>query len=68
MRDDYKLKGATLNLQIEVEKDVADRLRAMEKHVGLTVSELANTAMKRFITHHSDFMPVSELDKVTKKM
>jgi hypothetical protein len=67
MRDDYKLKGATARLEIEVEQDVAERIRAMEKHTGLSVSELANTALKRFITHHSDFMPVSELSKVQKK-
>ena len=66
MREDYKLKGATVRMEIEVEKDVAERIKAMEKHVGLSVSELSNTALKRFITHHSDFMPTSELDKVKK--
>jgi hypothetical protein len=67
MRDDYKLKGPTTRIEVEVEQDVADKLRGMEKHVGLTVSELSNTALKRFITHHSDFMPVSELNKVQRK-
>lgn len=67
MRDDYKLKGATARMEINVEKDVAERIAAMEKHTGLSASELANTALKRFITHHSDFMPVSELTKVQRK-
>jgi vacuolar-type H+-ATPase subunit I/STV1 len=68
MRDDYKLKGATVRMEIEVEADVADKMKSMEKHVSLTVSELSNTALKRFITHHSDFLPVSELNKVQKKI
>ena len=44
MRDDYKLKGATARIEFEVEADVADKIRAMEKHSGLTASELGNTA------------------------
>jgi antitoxin component of RelBE/YafQ-DinJ toxin-antitoxin module len=60
MRDDYKIKGTTARLQVEVEKDVVERIQAMEKYTGLSVSELANTALKRFITHHSDFMPVEK--------
>jgi hypothetical protein len=67
MRDDYKLKGPTARVEFEVEKDVAEKLQIMEKHCGLSRSELANTALKRFITHHSDFMPVSELTRVQKK-
>jgi hypothetical protein len=67
MREDYKLKGATARLQVEVETDVAVKIQAMEKHTGLSASELANTALKRFITHHSDFLPVSELNKLIKK-
>jgi hypothetical protein len=57
MREDYKIKGSTAKLQIEVEKEVAEKLAAMEKFKGLSVSELANTALKRFITQHTDFMP-----------
>jgi hypothetical protein len=66
MRDDYKLKGATARFEAEVEKDVAEKIRAMEKFTGLTASELANTALKRFITHHSDFLPPHDPTKVKK--
>ena len=68
MRDDYKLKGKTAKISIEVEQSVADTLLEMEKHVKLTTSELANTALKRFITHHSDFLPISELQKVQRRI
>ena len=57
MRDDYKLKGSAVRVGFDVEKDVAEKLNAMEKFTGLSVSELGNTALKRFITHHSDFLP-----------
>jgi hypothetical protein len=60
MRDDYKLKGNTIKIQIEVEESVAEKLAAMEKHAKLSQSELANTALKRFITSHKDFLPPVE--------
>ncbi len=57
MRDDYKITAATAKLQVEIEKEIVETLAAMEKHTKLTVSELTNTALKRFITQHSDFLP-----------
>ena len=57
MRDDYKLKGATAKIEVDVEKDVAEKLAAMEKHSKISRSELTNTALKRFISHHMDFFP-----------
>ena len=67
MRDDYKIKGSTARVNFEVEKEVADKLQAMEKFTGLSTSEIANTALKRFITHHSDFLPTPEAPKIGKK-
>ena len=57
MRKDYKLKGELKKLEVEVEKDTAENILEMEKHMKLTRSELANTALKRFISAHNDFMP-----------
>jgi hypothetical protein len=57
MRDDYKIQGTTVKLEVEIEKDVAEKLAKMETHSKLTRSELANTALKRFISAHNDFMP-----------
>ncbi|MBY0469797.1 hypothetical protein K2X30_01425 [bacterium] len=59
MRDDYKLNGPVGKLEIEVEKEVLERLLAMEKHSKLSKSELANTALKRFISAHKDFLPAN---------
>ncbi len=57
MRVDYELQGPTQSITVEVEKEVAERIQAMEKHSGLKISQLANTALKRFISHHKDFLP-----------
>jgi hypothetical protein len=57
MRDDYQLKGARVKLEIEVETDVAEKLSSMEKYSKLSRSEITNTALKRFITSHKDFLP-----------
>ena len=57
MRDDYKINGATEKVEIEVEKSIAEKLAAMEKYSKLTRSEIANTALKRFISSHKDFLP-----------
>jgi hypothetical protein len=61
MLDDYKLKGKTLKIQIEIESDVAEKLSLMEKHAKLSQSEMTNTALKRFISAHKDFLPTVEL-------
>lgn len=57
MKDDYKLQGTIAKLQIDVEKDVAEKLQAMESFTKIPTSELVNTAVKRFITQHMDFLP-----------
>ncbi len=57
MRNDYEIQGATQALALEVEQGVAERLKAMEKHSGIKLDQLANTALKRFISHHKDFLP-----------
>ncbi len=57
MRDDYKMNGKLAKVSFEVEENVAAVLGEMEKHTQLTLSELANTALKRFIAHHKDFLP-----------
>lgn len=57
MRDDYKLSGPTQKIQVELETHVCEQLEAMEEFTKLKSSELINTALKRFITQHKDFLP-----------
>ncbi len=60
MLDDYKLKGKTIRIEVEIEDEVAEKLVRMEKHINLSKSEIANTALKRFISSHKDFLPASD--------
>lgn len=57
MRDDYKMKSPTVKIEVEVEKAVAESLNSMEGFTKIKKSEIVNTAMKRFIAGHKDFLP-----------
>lgn len=57
MKEDYPLKGKTVNLEIKLEADVAETLKKMGEYTKLSISEMANTAIKRFIEVHSDYLP-----------
>ena len=57
MLDQYKIDGPTAKIEIEIEQDVIRLIRAMEAHKKFSFSEITNTALKRFISQHSDFLP-----------
>lgn len=57
MRDDYKLVGSKKRVDLEVESEVAETLEAMARYSKHSASELANTALKRFMCQHKDFLP-----------
>ncbi len=57
MRNDYKLKGKTVKVEIELEQGVVDTLKAMEEFSKFTRGEITNTALKRYISQHKDFLP-----------
>lgn len=57
MRDDYKIEGPKVKVEFEVEPFIAEALKQMETYTKITKSELANTALKRFISSHKDFLP-----------
>jgi len=54
-------------MEVELEQSVVDALVKMEGYSKFTRSELANTALKRFIATHKDFMPPAEAKPATKK-
>lgn len=57
MRSDYKVTQPTQKIELEIELKVIETIKEMEKHTGLKDSEIANTALKYFISRHSDFLP-----------
>jgi hypothetical protein len=68
MRDDYKIKKTTSDLSLKVEAEVVVLLNAMQEHTKLSLSELSNTALKRFISSHKDFLPPDYYEKNPKKL
>ena len=57
MKEDYPLKGQTVAITVNLEIGVAETLKKMVEYVKFTDSEIINTALKRFIEVHSDFLP-----------
>ena len=57
MKDDYALKGESEVVQVTLEKEVIETLKKMSEHTKFSESEMVNTAVKRFISTHSDFLP-----------
>lgn len=57
MRNDYKLNGNTESLNVKIEKEVYETLKKMEEKTKISTDELTNTALKRFIATHKDFLP-----------
>lgn len=61
MKDDYKLIGPTNKITIELEKEVAEKIKAMSDFKNYSESEITNVALKRFISTHKDFLPPQSL-------
>ncbi len=62
MKTDYHVQGIAQSLTVEIEKTVVEKLQAMEKYSGHKVADLVNVALKRFISHHKDFLPPEKHD------
>lgn len=45
------------SISVPVEKEVAECLKAMSDNMKIPEGELVNTAMRRFISTHSDYFP-----------
>ncbi len=57
MKEDYPLVGSTTQVTLKLESEVAEKLKQMADFTKFSDSEIANTAIKRFIATHSDFLP-----------
>ena len=57
MKEDFPLKGPTVEVKVQLEKDVSETLKKMAEYKKLGESEMINTAVKRFIATHSDYLP-----------
>jgi hypothetical protein len=68
MRDDYQILKPTGTINLQIENEVIEALKAMETQTKFTLSELANTALRRFIASHKDFMPTGFYEKSQSKL
>ena len=57
MKEDYPIQGETKQVTITLEAEVAETIKKMSEFTKFSDSELINTAVKRFIATHSDFLP-----------
>ncbi len=57
MKEDYPHKGKTVEVKVTLEVEVAETLKKMSVYAKHSESEMINTAVKRFIEVHSDFLP-----------
>lgn len=57
MKNDYPLKGETKSVTITLEVEVAETIKIMADNTKISESEMINTAVKRFIATHSDYLP-----------
>ncbi len=57
MKEDYKITVETKPLTVNIESEVVEILKKMSAYSKLSEAEIVNTAVKRFIAVHSDFLP-----------
>lgn len=57
MKDQYKIQGPKDKFEVEIEQSVVEKMKKMAKFSKFSEAELANTALKRFIATHKDFLP-----------
>lgn len=50
--------GELAELNAKIEKKLIEDLETMSKNSGLSVDELVAVALKRFRTHHADYMGI----------
>lgn len=53
-REPFKLDSS---IAVSVEAEVAECLKVMSENTKIPEGELVNTAMRRFISTHSDYFP-----------
>jgi hypothetical protein len=58
MKDQKYNQGELKNLNINIEKEVVESLEYMSENTPYSKDDLVVIALKRFISHHADYMNV----------
>ena len=57
MKEDYKITAETKSLTVNIEAELVETLKKMSVYSKFSEAEIVNTAVKRFVAVHSDFLP-----------
>lgn len=57
MKTEFKKPEKTVKVELELDAKVAEQLTMMETYSKISRFELVDTALKRFISQHKDFLP-----------
>lgn len=57
MKTTDKPQGPLVKFECEVEAEIAKAIKAMEAHTKMPLATLVNTALKRFVSQHKDYLP-----------
>ena len=60
MIDPKRKLALVREITVRLESHVADAVRAMSKHTDISADEIINTALRRFIATHKDYLPSSK--------
>lgn len=58
MKNQNYNQGELAELKVNIEKQLTEDLEKMSENSGLSVDELVAVAIKRFRTHHADYMGI----------
>lgn len=56
MKSQEHNKGELKDLKVSIETNVVDKLNQMSKNSGIPLEDMVCIALKRYITHHSDYL------------
>ena len=51
-------EGELSELKVNIEKQLVEDLKVMSENTGMPIEDLVAVALKRFRTHHADYMGV----------
>ena len=64
MRDGNKPLRLDIDLNVKIEKYVSECLASMSEYTRISKNEIVNTALRRYITTHKDYLPDKKISAV----
>ena len=64
MRDGNKPLRLDIDLNVKIEKYVSECLASMSEYTRISKNEIVNTALRRYIATHKDYLPDKKISAV----